>query len=61
MTNRPGAFVSFKTDPRLLRWLLKGPRYAHWSNAEIGSHIQYMRRPNIYERGLYYVLSSFHI
>ena len=60
-TNRPGAFVSFKTDPRLLRWLLKGPRYAHWSNAEIGSHIQYMRRPNIYERGLYYVLSSFHI
>jgi UDP-MurNAc hydroxylase len=59
--NRPAGFVSFRTDPRLLLWLLKGPKHAHWSNAEIGSHIQYVRRPNIYERGLYYVLSSFHV
>ena len=59
--NQPDGFVSFRTDPRLLLWLLEGPQHAHWSNAEIGSHIQYIRRPNIYERGLYYVLSSFHV
>ena len=53
-------FVFFQTDPRLLLWLLKGPGHAQWGNAEIGSHIQYLRRPNIYERGLYYVLASFH-
>src|SRR5260370_37579734 len=45
--NQPDGFVSFKTDPRLLFWLLKGPQHAHWSNAEIGSHIEYVRRPNI--------------
>lgn len=59
--NQSDGFISFKTDPRLLLWLLKGPQHAHWSNAEIGSHIEYVRRPNIYERGLYYVLSSFHV
>jgi len=53
-------FVFFQTDPRLLLWLLKGPGHAQWGNTEIGSHIQYLRRPNIYERGLYYVLASFH-
>lgn len=32
------AFVLLRTDLRLLLWLLKGPRYAHWDSAEIGSH-----------------------
>ena len=27
-------FVIYRTDPRLLRLLLKGPRYAHWNNAD---------------------------
>lgn len=58
--HQPDGFVSFRTDPRLLYWLLKGPKYAQWGNAEIGSHIEYVRRPNVYERGLYYVLSSFY-
>ena len=53
-------FVLFRTDPRLLLWLLKGPRYAHWDNAEIGSHIEFERRPDVYERGLYRVMCSFH-
>lgn len=53
-------FVLFRTDPRLLLWLLQGPRHAHWDNAEIGSHIEFERRPDVYERGLYRVTCSFH-
>lgn len=53
-------FVLFRTDPRLLLWLLKGPRFAHWNNAEIGSHIEFDRRPNTFERGLYHVMCWFH-
>ena len=34
-----GKYVKYKTDIRLLKRLLLGPRYAHWNNAEIGSHI----------------------
>jgi UDP-MurNAc hydroxylase len=53
-------FVLLRTDQRLLFWLLKGPRLAHWNNAEIGSHIEFERRPDMFERGLYHVMCSFH-
>jgi len=53
-------FVKISLDLRLLNWLLKGPKYAHWNNAEIGSHLRYERNPEIYERGLYHSLSYFH-
>lgn len=46
-------YIIYKTDPRLLRRLLKGPRYAHWNNAEIGSHIRFYRNPNTYERNIF--------
>ena len=55
------AFVRISLDKRLLFRLLKGPRYAHWNNAEIGSHLRFERYPNIYERGLYHILCFFHI
>jgi UDP-MurNAc hydroxylase len=54
-------YVRIETDFRLLLRLLKGPRYAHWNNAEIGSHLIINRNPNIFERGLFYSLYSFHI
>ncbi|WP_099827034.1 MBL fold metallo-hydrolase [Oceaniglobus indicus] len=54
------AFVEITVDRRLLGQLLKGPRYAHWNNAEIGSHLRYRRVPDTFERGLYYCLSAFH-
>jgi len=54
-------YVKISTDKKLLKRLLLGPKFAHWNNAEIGSHLQYERKPNIYERGLYYSLSFFHI
>jgi UDP-MurNAc hydroxylase len=54
-------YLRIETDFRLLLRLLKGPRYAHWNNAEIGSHLFIDRNPNIFERGLFYSLYSFHI
>ena len=53
-------FVKMELDLRLLKWILDGPRFAVWNNAEIGSHIKYQRNPEKYERGLYYCLSYFH-
>ena len=53
-------FISIDTDVRLLYWLLQGPRKAHWNNAELGSHIQFRRVPNIYERGLWYCFNFFY-
>jgi UDP-MurNAc hydroxylase len=44
----------------LLNRLLRGPRFAHWNNAEIGSHLQYERLPNTFERGLHHCLCFFH-
>jgi len=53
-------FVSYKLDFKLLFRILKGPKSAHWNNAEIGSHIEFFRRPEIYERKLYYSMNFFH-
>ena len=54
-------FVRIELDNRLLFRLLNGPKYGHWNNAEIGSHLLFERNPNVFERGLYHVLSFFHI
>ena len=53
-------YVKLSLDTRLLKWILSGPRYAHWNVAENGSHITYERTPNVYERGLYYCLAFFY-
>lgn len=53
-------FVKLTVDPKLLWRILKGPKYAHWQNAEVGSHIQYSRKPEIFERSLYYCMNFFH-
>ena len=54
-------FVLVELDDRLLNLLLLGPKFAHWNNAEIGSHINYFRKPDIYERKLFYCLNFFHV
>jgi UDP-MurNAc hydroxylase len=54
------AVVEITVDRRLLGRLLKGPRFAHWNNAEIGSHLRFRRQPDVFERALYYSLSSLH-
>jgi UDP-MurNAc hydroxylase len=53
-------FVRYHIDLRLLNRILKGPRFAHWNNAEIGSHIIFERKPEVFERGLYHVMCFFH-
>lgn len=53
-------FFKLSMDKKLLKLLLKSPKYAHWNNAEIGSHIRYEKKPDNYERGLYYCMNFFH-
>ena len=53
-------YVRISLDNRLLMRILSGPKNAHWNNAEIGSHLTFERKPDNYERGLYYCLSYFH-
>ena len=53
-------YILMGLDNRLLHLILKGPKYAHWNNAEIGSHINFYRRPDVYERGLFNSLCYLH-
>ena len=53
-------YVRYETDIRLLKRLLMGPRFAHWNNAEIGSHLKFFRKPNIFERDVYSSMIYFH-
>ncbi|MDC1182326.1 MBL fold metallo-hydrolase [Planktomarina temperata] len=53
-------YVRIRLDHNLLHRLLRGPRYAHWNNAEIGSHLLFQRKPDIFERGLYHCMCFLH-
>jgi UDP-MurNAc hydroxylase len=53
-------FVQYKVNPKLLFLILQGPQFAHWNNAEIGSHIEFYRKPEKFERGLHHCMSFFH-
>ena len=53
-------YLKTTLDPRLLKWILSKPQKANWNNAEIGAHINFKRVPDVYERGLHYILSFFH-
>ncbi|WP_290814834.1 MBL fold metallo-hydrolase [Halovivax sp.] len=53
-------YVKFEVDPRLLKRLFEGPHSAYWADAKIGSHLGISKEPDVYERGLYNSLGSFH-
>ncbi|MDA7476486.1 MBL fold metallo-hydrolase [Candidatus Pelagibacter ubique] len=53
-------YVQYETDVRLLKRLLMGPKFSHWNNAEIGSHLKFFRKPNIFEREVYDSVIYFH-
>lgn len=53
-------WVKLEIDPRLLVRLFEGPHRAYWADAKIGSHIGISKEPDVYERGLYNTLGSFH-
>lgn len=52
--------IILRTPPRLLKRILSGPRYAHWNNATIGSHVAFERRPDVFERGTYHLMNFYH-
>lgn len=54
------SFIKLDLDIRLLKLILQGPQFAHWDNADIGSHIQYSRNPDVYDRQLNHALNFFH-
>jgi UDP-MurNAc hydroxylase len=58
--SRRKKYVKYTLDSKLLKKILMGPRYAHWNNAEIGSHIKFFRNPNIFERNIYESMCFFH-
>jgi UDP-MurNAc hydroxylase len=53
-------YIKYTVDLKLLKKLLLGPKFAHWNNAEIGSHIKFYRNPNIFERNIYENMNYFH-
>ena len=53
-------YILIDLDERLLKNILIGPRLANWNNAEVGSHLNFLRSPEKYERSIYYSLNSFH-
>ena len=53
-------YVVYDLSSKLLNKILMGPRFAHWNNAEIGSHIKFLRKPDIFERKLYNAINYFH-
>ena len=52
--------VVYKLDYKLLYRILQGPRYAHWDNATVGSHVQFYRNPDVYEKKVYWCMNYFH-
>jgi len=60
VTEKLKPYFEIKLDKRLLKRALMGPQYAHWNNIEIGSHAFFEKKPDFYERGLYYCLCYLH-
>ena len=54
-------YMMISLDMRLLMWLLSGPHKAHWSNADLGSHLRYDRVGSVYKRGLFYCWNHFYV
>lgn len=55
LLNREEIFI----DSRLLKGLLS--RDSHWNNAEIGSHFEIRRSPEVYDRRIYNLLNFLHV
>ena len=61
INRKSSKYVTYETDIRLLKKLLMGPKFAHWNNAEIGSHLKFFRKPDVFERDIYSSMCYFHI
>lgn len=53
-------YVIYQLDFKLLHRILQGPKYAHWDNATVGSHIRFYRKPDVYEKKIHWCMNYFH-
>lgn len=60
INDMPKRYLRYIVPPKLLNRILRGPKYAHWNNAEIGSHIRFERVPNVHDRDLHHLMNFFH-
>ena len=54
-------YLRFKLDCRLLKHVLQGPRFANWNNIEIGAHLGFSRKPDVFRPEIHMLLNSMHI
>ncbi|KAA6441249.1 hypothetical protein FEM33_02770 [Dyadobacter flavalbus] len=54
-------FIYFDINFKLLHRILKGPKYAHWNNVEIGALLKMIRKPDKYEMGIHMMLCYLHV
>jgi UDP-MurNAc hydroxylase len=50
----------FDVDPRLLMRVFRGPARANWNNVEIGAHLMFERKPDVYYPKMHIALNYFH-
>ena len=51
----------FQLDARLLKRVLRGPRFANWNNIEIGALLNFARKPNEYRMDIHTLINALHI
>jgi UDP-MurNAc hydroxylase len=51
----------FKLDPRLLRRALIGPHMANWNNIEIGAHLEFDRKPDVFRPEIHILINALHV
>lgn len=50
----------FKLDTRLLKRALRGPHLANWNNIEIGAHLEFDRKPDIFRNDVHILINALH-
>ena len=54
-------YQRFKLDPRLLKRALTGPHLANWNNIEIGAHLDFDRKPDIFRQDIHILVNALHV
>jgi UDP-MurNAc hydroxylase len=54
-------YQRFKLDPRLLRRVLTGPHLANWNNIEIGAHLDFERKPDVFRQNIHILVNALHV
>ena len=53
-------FQRFQLDPRLLKRALIGPHMANWNNIEIGAHLNFDRKPDLFRNDIHTLINALH-